>query len=125
MELQHRSIDLLIANFDVMLARDLHLAVAKDSLHREIVATKFEQIGGDPATETTCSLGPEGKPIPDTPIFAGIRQERADLDKLALRVVLYSFGMTGTGAALLGVFGGFDLPVTRSMLRETRISVPS
>jgi YD repeat-containing protein len=52
LELRHRSIDLLIANFDLVLARDLYLAMTENALHCETVATKFEQIGSNPAPES-------------------------------------------------------------------------
>jgi integrase len=85
------------------------------------------------AHKATCSLGPDGKPMPDAPIFAGIRQERADLDKLALRVirpVVESAGLIWKGwhafrrgiASNLFSLGCDDLTVQR-ILRHSKVQV--
>ena len=39
------------------------------------------------AHKANAALGPDGKPMPDAPIFAGTRYDTMDLDKLALLVI--------------------------------------
>ena len=38
-------------------------------------------------TKATIALGPDGLPMPDAPMFTGVRRETADLDKMALLVI--------------------------------------
>ncbi len=85
------------------------------------------------AHKATVALMPNGEPIPDAPIFAGIRQRYADLDKMALRVirpVLKSAGLKWWGwhafrrgvASNLFQLGADELTVQR-ILRHSKVNV--
>lgn len=85
------------------------------------------------AYKATCSLDSEGNPMPDTPMFPGVRQKYADLDKLALRVVrptIESAGLSWYGwhgyrrgiASNLFALGCDDLTVQR-VLRHSKVTV--
>ncbi len=85
------------------------------------------------AHKATAALGPDGQPMPEAPIFPGIRQKYADLDKLALRVirpVLESSRLQWRGwhsfrrstASNLYALGADDLTVQR-VLRHAKVTV--
>jgi integrase len=80
-----------------------------------------------------CPLLPDGNPMPDAPMFPGIRQKYADLDKLALRVIrpaiesarLNWYGWHGFRrgiASNLFEVGCDDLTVQR-ILRHSKVQV--
>lgn len=85
------------------------------------------------AHKATCAFGPDGHPMPDAPIFPGIRQMYADLDKLALRLIrpmMKSAGLKWYGwhafrrgvASNLFQLGVDDLTVQR-ILRHSKVQV--
>jgi hypothetical protein len=85
------------------------------------------------AHKANAALGPDGQPMPDAPMFPGIRQKYADLDKLALlviRPVLESSGLRWLGwhgfrratASNLYALGADDLTVQR-VLRHAKVTV--
>lgn len=83
--------------------------------------------------KATVPLMPNGEPLPDSPMFAGIRQPHADLDKMALRVIrpaLKSAGLLWRGwhafrrgvASNLFQLGVDELTVQR-ILRHSKVNV--
>ena len=83
--------------------------------------------------KATVPLMPNGEPMPDAPIFAGVRRRYADLDKMALRVVrpvLKSAGLKWWGwhafrrgvASNLFQLGADELTVQR-ILRHSKVNV--
>ena len=83
--------------------------------------------------KATVPLMPNGEPMPDAPIFVGVRQRYADLDKMALRVirpVLKSAGLKWWGwhafrrgvASNLFQLGADELTVQR-ILRHSKVNV--
>ena len=76
---------------------------------------------------------PNGEPLPDSPVFPGVRQKYADLDKMALRVirpVLRAAGIQWRGwhafrrgvASNLFQLGVDELTVQR-ILRHSKVNV--
>jgi len=85
------------------------------------------------ALKATAALGPDGQPMPEAPMFLGIRQKYMDLDKLALRVIrpaIESAGLTWSGwhsfrratASNLFQIGVDDVTVQR-VLRHSKVNV--
>jgi len=85
------------------------------------------------ALKATAALTPDGHPLPEAPMFPGIRQKYIDLDKLALRVIrpaIESAGIQWHGwhsyrrstASNLYQLGADDLTVQR-VLRHSRVNV--